>query len=254
MDCAAEEQLVRVRLDALDSIERLDVDLDQRTVSVLHRGEVARVAEALDTLRLGTTLTEESAGNTEQSASRLVGERRALMLALSINAVLFAGEFGAGIFADSIGLVADSLDMLADASVYALSLFAVGRSAGGKKQLAAVSGYLQLGLALLGLIEVSRRFLTSEALPDPQIMVVVAAIALVGNVATLMVLQRAKSGEAHFQASWIFTTNDIKVNGLVIAAALVVAVTDSAAPDLVAGAVIFLIVANGARRILRLSR
>jgi len=40
----------------------------------------------------------------------------------------------------------------------------------------------------------------------------------------------------------------------VIVAAVAVAVTDSAAPDLVAGAVIFVVVANGARRILAISR
>jgi Co/Zn/Cd efflux system component len=56
------------------------------------------------------------------------------------------------------------------------------------------------------------------------------------------------------QASWIFTANDIKVNGLVIAAAIGVAVTDSAVPDLVAGGIIFVVVANGARRILKISR
>lgn len=254
MDCAAEEQLVRMRLGSLDTVQGLEVDLDQRTVTVAHRGEVAAIATALESLQLDTTLIETAAGGLGQSATRPTAQRRALALALAINTVLFVGEFGAGVFAHSIGLVADSLDMLADASVYALSLFAVGRSARKKRQLAAASGYLQLGLALVGLVEVSRRLFLSEPLPDPRVMVVVATIALAGNVATLMLLQRARSEEAHFQASWIFTTNDIKVNALVIAAALVVAATDSATPDLVAGALIFLIVANGARRILSLSR
>jgi Co/Zn/Cd efflux system component len=51
-----------------------------------------------------------------------------------------------------------------------------------------------------------------------------------------------------------FTSNDIKVNGLVILSALVVWATGSAAPDLIAGALVFVIVANGARRILALSK
>ncbi len=53
---------------------------------------------------------------------------------------------------------------------------------------------------------------------------------------------------------WIFTANDIKVNTLVIVAAIAVAITDHPAPDLLTGAAIFLIVANGARRILALAR
>ena len=51
-----------------------------------------------------------------------------------------------------------------------------------------------------------------------------------------------------------FTVNDIRVNGVVIASAVVVSITDSATPDLIAGATFFVVVANGARRILRLDR
>jgi len=123
-----------------------------------------------------------------------------------------------------------------------------------QKRLAAASGYLQLGLAVVGLGEVVRRLLTGGEPPDTVTMVVVSAVALAANVVTLLVLRRARSDAAHFQASWIFTANDVKVNVLVIAAAGVVALTGSALPDLLAGAAIFVIVANGARRILVLSR
>ena len=98
-----------------------------------------------------------------------------------------------------------------------------------------------------------RDSISDDALPDVGPMIVVSLLALVGNIATLVVLRRVRSSEAHFQASWIFTANDIKVNALVIAAAIVVAFTDSSAPDLIAGAIIFTIVANGARRIQRLA-
>src|SRR3546814_10125509 len=76
-------------------------------------------------------------------------------------------------------------------------------------------------------------------------MIVLSALALAGNIVSLVVLHRVRSGEAHLQASWIFTANDIKVNGLVIAAAIGVAITDSAIHDLVAGGIIFVVVANG---------
>src|SRR3546814_14974601 len=109
--------------------------------------------------------------------------------------------------------------MGADASVYVLSLAAVGTVAARKKQLARISGYLQAGLATVGLIEVLRRFIVETDLPDPISMIVLSALALAGNIVSLVVLHRVRSGEAHLQASWIFTANDIKVNGLVIAAA-----------------------------------
>src|SRR3546814_3125674 len=111
----------------------------------------------------------------------------------------------------SMGLVADALDMGAAASVYVLSLAAVGTVAARKKQLARISGYLQAGLATVGLIEVLRRFIVETDLPDPISMIVLSALALAGNIVSLVVLHRVRSGEAHLQASWIFTANDIKV-------------------------------------------
>ena len=150
--------------------------------------------------------------------------------------------------------MADSLDMLADALVYALSLAAVGTAMERKRRLAATSGYLQGGLALLGLAEVARRFVASSGVPDVAPMVAVSLLALAANVATLVVLRRAKRGEAHIEASWIFTSNDIKVNLLVVAAGILVGWSGSRVPDLVVGGLVFVIVANGARRILTLAR
>src|SRR3546814_7173892 len=99
-----------------------------------------------------------------------------------------------------MGLVADALDMGVDASVYVLSLAAVGTVAARKKQLARISGYLQAGLATVGLIEVLRRFIVETDLPDPISMIVLSALALAGNIVSLVVLHRLRSGEAHLQA------------------------------------------------------
>ena len=89
---------------------------------------------------------------------------------------------------------------------------------------------------------------------DALTMIAVSLFALAGNIATILILRRAKSTEVHIQASWIFTANDIKVNGLVILSAIIVAITSNPTADLLAGAAIFLIVANGSRRILKLAR
>ena len=227
MDCAAEEQLVRMHLEGSEGIERLAFDLPARRLTVYHVGDADGVAAALS----GLGMSARQAGETEPEAARSAPgeaeavsteERGPLRVALGINAAFFVGEITAGLLAGSMGLVADSLDMLADALVYALSLAAVGGTVLRKKQLARASGYLQLGLAVFGLVEVVRRFAFGEGVPDVTTMIVVAALALAGNVATLLILSRARRGEAHIEASWIFTSNDIKVNGLVIASALVV--------------------------------
>ncbi len=256
MDCAAEEQLVRMRLAGQPQVHDVVVDLGTRTVTITHEGSPEPVLEALHDLDLGVSLVGDpedgpSGGGSTGSAGV---QRSALVLALAINAAFFVGELTAGVVSGSMGLVADSLDMLADAGVYALSLVAVGQAILRQMRLAAASGYLQLGLAVLGLLEVLRRLVLGEPAPHAVAMVIVSGLALLANVLVLAVLRRARGEAAHLQAAWIFTSNDIKVNALVIVAAVLVAVSGSAAPDLIAGALIFIVVANGARRILALSR
>ena len=252
MDCAAEEQLVRMVLSEVDGIERIEFDLGQRDIVVDHSTAPGVIGEALETLDLGAHHVDDSSEIAPTVDSRR--ERNALIFAFVINAGFFVGELTVGLVSRSMGLVADALDMGADAGVYALSLAAVGTAAARKKRLARISGFIQLALAAFGLVEVVRRFISDFELPDPKSMIVMSMLALAGNVATLLVLQRVRSGEAHLQASWIFTANDIKVNALVIAAAIGVILTDSRIPDLVAGGIIFVVVANGARKILKISR
>lgn len=256
MDCAAEEQLVRMGLDALSGVEHVTIDLAGRTVTVVHDTEPHDLDAAMSDLGLGAELLERGIGDREKAgeADDPRRQRTALRLALAINALFFVGEVTVGLVSGSLGLIADGLDMGADAAVYAISLVAVGGSVARKKRLARTSGVVQLTLASLGLAEVARRLVASEGAPDVRAMIVVSLLALAGNVVTLVLLHRVRSSDVHMQASWIFTANDVKVNGLVIFAAIAVSLTDSAVPDLLAGALIFAIVANGARRILVLSR
>jgi Co/Zn/Cd efflux system component len=123
-----------------------------------------------------------------------------------------------------------------------------------KKRVAKVSGYFQLFLALLGLSEVIRRFAGFEQMPVFSLMIIVSLLALAGNTASLFLLQKSKSKEAHLQASMIFTSNDVIVNIGVILAGIMVYLTNSKYPDLIVGVIVFLIVVRGAFKILKLSK
>ncbi len=153
-----------------------------------------------------------------------------------------------------MGLVADSLDMLADSFVYGLSLIAVGGTIAKKKYIAKMSGYFQILLALLGFSEVVRRFVGFDTPPDFQTMIIVSVLALIANGYCLYLLQKSKSEEAHMKASMVFTSNDVIINSGVILAGILVNVLNSNKPDLIIGAVVFVIVVRGAFRILRLSK
>lgn len=260
MDCAAEEHLVRMRLAGVAGVERLAFDLPARRLTVVHTGDRAPIHAALDGLGLGAREVGHDADAGAEAvapgsdAEQPGDERRALWAVFAINGVLFVGEVVAGLVAGSMGLVADSLDMLADALVYGLSLSAVGAAVARQKRVARLSGYLQFALAAGGLVEVVRRFASSGEAPEPVTMVVVSLVALAGNVLALRLLTRTRSRGAHVEASRIFTSNDVKVNLLVVGAGVAVALTGSEVPDLVAGALVFAVVAGGARRILVLSR
>ncbi len=252
MNCAAEEHLIRLRLESLETVRFLDFDLANRLVSIYHDGEVSEIDTALASLNLDSSLTQSTPADT--SVSEHANQHRTLWIVLLINAGFFAIEITTGVISKSMGLIADSLDMLADALVYGMSLAAVGTSAIRKKSVAKWSGYFQLALAIGGFLEVLRRFFGFEALPDYRIMIFVSALALAANALCLYLLQRTKSAEAHLQASMIFTSNDIIINFGVIAAGVLVSWLNSNVPDLIVGGVVFLVVTRGAFRILVLAK
>jgi len=254
MDCAAEEQMIRIQLEPHAEIQHLAFNLAERTLVVTHTGAPTAITQSLDALQLDTQLVDQQATTTVPVAEDTTEQRRLLTTVLLINASLFGLEVVMGLIAHSLGLIADSLDMLADALVYGLSLYAVGRAVTTKRQIARMSGYVQFGLAFFGIAEVLRRVLVPTEEPAFGMMIGISVVALIGNVISLIVIQRNQDQEAHMQASRIFTANDVVVNLGVITAGVLVWLTTSQIPDLVVGAIIFMVVARGAWRIVRLSR
>lgn len=181
-------------------------------------------------------------------------ERKLLWQVLAINFFFFILELTTGFISNSMGLVADSLDMLADSFVYALALFAVGGTVLRKKNIAKSAGVFQLILAVFGLVEVIRRFTGLEEMPNFQTMIIISVLALIGNGICLYILQKSKSKEAHMQASMIFTSNDVIANIGVIVAGGLVYLTNSKYPDLIVGTIVFVIVGLGAIKIFKLSK
>ena len=254
MDCPSEENLIRLKLEGISSIAHLDFDIPNRKLSVFHSGEPDSIEKSILELNLGgkiisteqTTLTSFQE-NTEQ--------KKLLWTVLVINFAFFVIEIITGLISKSMGLVADSLDMLADSFVYGISLFAVAGTIRRKKRIARVAGYFQIALAIIGFMEVLRRFIGGERLPDFRTMIVVSIFALVANGICLYLLQKSRSKEeAHIKASMIFTSNDVIINLGVITAGLLVHWLNSNKPDLVIGTIVFALVIQGAFRILKLSK
>lgn len=171
-------------------------------------------------------------------------EQRTLIALLTINGVMFVAEVMVGWIAESTALLADSLDMLADATVYGIALYAASRSGGAQRTAARVSGVLQIALGLGVLVEVIRRTLFGSE-PTSHLMIGAGAVALVANLICLRLIAKHREGGAHMRASWIFSKNDVIANTGVIVAGLLVMALGSRVPDLVVGSIVAAVVIRG---------
>ena len=255
MDCLSEEQIIRMKLEGMPGIQSLQFEIPKRKLLVMHEGDAAPISKTIESLHLNSSLVKTQIIDEEEAAlfSNNTGlERKLLWQVLAINFLFFLVEMISGYLSDSMGLVADSLDMLADSVVYGLALFVVGRALIQKRKIAKVMGYLQLLLATAGFIEVIRRFLGYEEMPNFRTMIIISALALCANAFTLYLLQKSKNKEAHIQASTICTSTDVITNAGVIVAGILVYFTASNLPDLIMGAIVFIVVGLASYRILKL--
>jgi len=177
-------------------------------------------------------------------------EKKTLIALLAINAVMFVTELVLGWLAQSTGLIADSLDMFADAAVYGISLYAVGKGVLLQAKSAQISGFLQVLLGLGVLFEVARRLVFGSE-PQSTLIMIIGAIALLANIICLVLISRHKKGGVHMRASWIFSTNDVIANLGVIVSGALVAIIGNRFPDLIIGTIISFIVILGGIKILK---
>jgi len=176
-------------------------------------------------------------------------QKQVLVTLLAINGLMFVLEAGLGWYAQSTGLIADSFDMLADAVVYGIGLYAIGKSLQHKAKAALISGWFQGILGFLIIVDILRRvFMGSE--PISAFMMTVGCLALIANIYCLRLIEKHRHGEVHMRASWIFSKNDVIANSGVIIGGLLVWTLDSRWPDLVIGSLIVLVILNGARNII----
>jgi cation diffusion facilitator family transporter len=178
-------------------------------------------------------------------------ERRILIVVLLINAGMFLAEFSAGLASSSTALLADSLDMLADALIYALGLFALGRARHWRARAALTSGVFQLLLGL-GVAAEAIWKTVANGLPDAATMGLFGVIALLANTLCFLLLARFRGGDINLRATWICTRNDMIGNVGVLLAAALVTWSGSPFPDIAIGLVIAAVVVHSAWRIVTL--
>lgn len=195
-------------------------------------------------------MNDESRGDADETLDASdAAQRRTLRAVLAINLGQCALGAAVGFWAGSTALIGAALDNLADASVYGVSLYAVGRAARIKVLAARLSGWLLIGLAVVLIIEVIRRYFGSEQPVGPAMMAM-AALNAVLNLVCLRLLSRHRGGDVNFKASAIFTSNDSIVNLAIVASGALVMWLGSNLPDLVLGLLVAGVAAHGGKEIL----
>jgi cation diffusion facilitator family transporter len=176
--------------------------------------------------------------------------KRRLIAVIAINATMFVVEMVAGALAGSQALKADALDFFADSVTYGASFLVLGLSLRTRALVALGKGasLLLMGLWVLG-TTIHRVFVMG--VPEAEVMGVVGFLALVANVASVVILIRYKDGDANVRSVWLCSRNDAIGNVAVMVAALGVWGTATGWPDLIVAAIMASLFQTSATKILR---
>ena len=179
--------------------------------------------------------------------------RRALWIALGVNAAMFAAEIVAGVAGGSKALQADALDFLGDTANYAISLGVAGMALVWRARAALLKGAT---LALLGLYVLGTALwaVWHGAMPHAEVMGIVGVVALLANAGVALMLYRFRTGDANMRSVWLCSRNDAIGNIAVVLAAAGVFGTGTAWPDLIVAGIMALLSISGGMQIIAAAR
>ena len=164
-------------------------------------------------------------------------KRRILWIVLVLNLVMFFVEGIAGWLAQSNALMADALDMLGDAAIYAFSLFVIQLHPIWRTR----SGILKasiMSLFAFGILGATIYRVSHQVIPLASAMGIVGTLALFINLFCAYLLLRFRDDDVNMRSAWLCSRNDVLANLGVIVAAGGVLWTGSHWPDLAVGVII----------------
>lgn len=179
--------------------------------------------------------------------------RKALWVALAINALMFLVEIIGGLKSGSVSLLADAVDFAGDAANYGLSLAVLAMGALWRARAALVKG-LTMGAYGLFVLGKTAWAAMSGIPPEPVTMGAIALLALAANVSVAVMLYAFRDGDANMRSVWLCSRNDAIVNVAVGLAALGVLGTGTAWPDLLVAVAIAALALSAGWSVVRQAR
>ncbi|MFN8370386.1 MAG: cation diffusion facilitator family transporter [Bacteriovoracaceae bacterium] len=186
----------------------------------------------------------------EELQKLAINQSKVLKIALVINLTMFFVEIIYGFLANSTSLMADSLDMLGDAFVYGVSIYAIQKGVRWTNGISLLKGIL---MTLFGLVVVGEAFYRffNPNFPTAETMGIVATIALIANIICAVLLLRHRNDDINMRSTWLCSRNDAIANVGIILAAFSVAYFKSKYPDLILGIVIAILVLKSSYTVIR---
>jgi cation diffusion facilitator family transporter len=175
---------------------------------------------------------------------------RVLVIVLIINLTMFFIEAAYGWRAQSTSLLADSLDMLGDAFVYAVSIYAIGKNPRWTASISTLKGSVMVLCGVSVVIQAVYRYI-SPGLPVAETMGIVGGLALAANLICAILLLRHLGDDLNMRSTWLCSRNDVIANIGVLVAAAAVSAYHSKYPDLVVGLGISVLVLRSAVHVLQ---
>lgn len=179
--------------------------------------------------------------------------RRILWIALLVNAAMFLVEVAGGLRADSVSLLADSLDFLGDAANYGISLWVLGMGLAVRARASLIKAGTMAAFGI-GVLTVALWNAWSGSSPHAPVMGVIGSLALLANLGVAALLYAWRDGDSNMRSVWICSRNDALGNLAVLAAALGVFGTGQAWPDLAVAGIMATLALSGAWQVMRQAR
>lgn len=180
--------------------------------------------------------------------------KKVVVRVATLNLTYFVIEFYFAHRFNSVALFSDSLDFLEDASVNILIFLAFSLSLVWRTRLSYLFAFLLL-LPAVGFFWNAISKLSEPIAPEGQGMSIVGFGALCVNLYCAIILNKFKEIKGGLaKAAYFSARNDAVSNILIIAAGIITLFWVSSIPDLIVGAVIFVMNADSARDILHAAR
>lgn len=179
--------------------------------------------------------------------------RRILWIALIVNFVMFAIELVFSQRANSVSLLADSIDFLGDAANYGISIWVLAMSVRTRAR-ASLLKAASMGLFGVGVLAHAIWNAITGVVPDAHTMTFVGLLALAANLGVAWLLYAYRNGDSNMRSVWLCTRNDALGNIAVVFAAIGVFGTGTNWPDLIVAAIMATLALTAATQVIKHAR